>query len=123
MTTDEISGREWWAARRLRYNIALVVAGIAAFATYAAVLGTRCASDPDAEITAFTIAFQSFGYMLAMAVANVAFNLGRWSETLVRPVNIAGYRTWTWRLGLGFSVALPFTIPALVAISHCRGGR
>jgi hypothetical protein len=117
---DAISGRDWWAARRLRYNVALVVAGLGAFCAYAAVLETRCSSVPGVEITIFTTAFQAFGYLLAIALANVCFNLGRWSETLVRPKNVAAFRRRVWRLGLGFSIALPFTIPLVVAISRCR---
>jgi hypothetical protein len=53
---ESVSGREWWAARRLRYNIGLVFAGAAAFVAYAAVLQVRCASILEGfEITAFTI--------------------------------------------------------------------
>jgi hypothetical protein len=88
----------WWEARRKLYNIALVLAGLGAFACYAAVLehfscsGVNCPGNvEDTEITIFTIFFQAVGYLVAMGVANVAF-------------------------GLGFSVALPFVVPALVAL-------
>jgi hypothetical protein len=113
----------WWEARRKLYNIALVLAGLGAFACYAAVLehyscsGVNCPGNvEDTEITIFTISFQALGYLVAMRVANVAFGLGAWSEAFVRPTNGKRWRRTCFALGLGFSVALPFVVPVLVAL-------
>ncbi len=110
----------WWAQRRLRYNIGLVVAGLLAFAAYVAVVdrGISKGTMPGAEITLFTTAFQGFGYLLMMAIANLCYNLGPWSESIIRPTDIETYRRVAYWLGFWFSVLLPFAIPALVAWSY-----
>jgi hypothetical protein len=120
MNSAGVTVGNWWSRRRLRYNVALAVAGVAAFVAYAAVFETRCPPSPEVEITLVTIAFQAFGYLAAMGIANVFYNLGGWVEARVRPGNVATYRRWAWGLGLAVSVALPFSIPIAVAISRCR---
>src|SRR5690242_12639825 len=117
---DVQSARSWWGQRRLRYNIGLIVAGLLAFAVYVAVVdrGTSKGTMPDAEITLFTTAFQAFGYLVMMMVANLCYNLGRWSKSVIKPKNVDNYRRVTYWLGFWFSVLLPFTIPALVAWSY-----
>lgn len=113
----------WWEKRRRLYNLALLLAGLGAFACYAAVLehfscsGLDCpGSAEDTEITIFTIAFQGVGYLLAMGIANVMFGLGAFSEELFRPKNPERWRRACFLLGLCFSVVLPFAIPVLVAL-------
>jgi hypothetical protein len=120
MNADAVSAVDWWSQRRRAYNLALLVAGFAAFMAYAAVLETRCGAAPDVEITVFTIAVQVVGYLVAMGVANLFYNLGKWSETRLCPRNVAAYRRRTWGLGLAISVALPFALPAIVAVTRCR---
>ena len=117
---DSQSARAWWEQRRLRYNIALIVAGVLAFAAYVAVVdrGISMGTMPGAEITLFTTAFQGFGYLLMMAIANVCYFAGPLSESIVKPKNIHRYRRVMYWLGFCFSVLLPFTIPALVAWSY-----
>jgi hypothetical protein len=124
-TADEhrADAHAWWEARRKLYNIALLLAGLGAFACYAAVLehfscsGANCPGNvEDTEITIFTILFQAVGYLVAMAVANVAFGLGAVTEAFVRPTNTTRWRRTCFALGLSFSVALPFMVPALVAL-------
>jgi hypothetical protein len=118
----------WWEKRRRLYNVALVLAGVGAFACYAAVLdhfscsGLDCpGSVEDTEITLFTIVFQGLGYLVAMGIANVLFGLGALSEELARPKNPRTWRRTWFLLGLCFSVALPFAVPVLVALR--LGGR
>lgn len=120
MKSDGVVAGDWWSHRRLRYNVALLVSGIVAFVAYAVLLETRCIPAPDVEITLFTAAFQAIGYLVAMAIANVFYNLGKWMEAVLRPRNLAAYRKWAWGLGVGVSVALPFTIPVAAAINRCR---
>jgi hypothetical protein len=114
------SAKAWWSHRRPLYNVALVVAGVAAFLAYVAVVGTRCSGVPDVEISGLTTLLQGFGYLIAMAVANLFYSLGAFSESLLRPRDAVSYRRWAFRLGLGFSMALPFAVPMLVAITGCR---
>jgi hypothetical protein len=118
----------WWAARRLRYNVALLLAGLLAFVLYAVVVEwcIRIESSGDFEITLFTTAFQAVGYLFMMAVANLCYNLGPLSERIVRPARVAAYRKITFRLALLFSVLLPFTIPTILATTcylHIGEGR
>lgn len=114
-----LSAREWWGQRQWPYNRALFVAGILAFLGYVIALEVRCADSPDVEVTFFTILFQGVGYLLAMGLANVCYQLGPGVERLV-PLRARGpYRRWAFRAGLGFSVALPFLVPVAVLVLGC----
>jgi ABC-type uncharacterized transport system permease subunit len=105
----------WWQARRWRYNVGLVVAGLLAFVCYVTVAWTAVERiDPGVEVTVFTTFFQSIGYLFAIGVANVCYYLGPVSERVLRPRDPACYRRVAFRLGFWFSVLLPFTIPALL---------
>lgn len=110
----------WWGARRVRYNLALVAAGVAAFALYLVVLAVRCGGVAGVEVTLFTTAFQGVAYLVAMGVANLCYNLGPALESRLGGRDIAAYRRRAFRAGLGFSVALPFAIPALLLVFGCR---
>jgi hypothetical protein len=101
----------WWAKRRLRYNVLLVLAGLAAFVGMAVVGGTFCAADPDFEITAFTVLFQAIGYAVAMAIANLFYGLGPAVERLIKPQNLSLYRLMAFGAGSTLSVAAPFLVP------------
>ena len=116
MTDTTASPFAWWNAHRLRYNVALVVAGILAFISYVAVGSILLPPDADFEVTIFTTLFQGIGYLFMIGVANVFYFLGPLSERIVRPLDPDRYRRVCFRLGLWFSVLLPFSIPALLAV-------
>src|SRR5262245_16595835 len=120
MALREVSATEWWSKQRSWYNAALVLAGMGAFLAYVGVLTSRCTSDPEVEVTIFTLAFQGVGYLLAIGLANLCYNLGPWAERRVAPHHVAAYRKWAFGLGVGFSVLLPFSIPLILAVSGCR---
>lgn len=108
---------QWWEQRRLKYNVGLIVSGVLAFVCYVLVVdrGISTGAMPDAEITLFTTAFQGFGYLFMMGVANVCYLLGYFVESRwVEQTNANHYRRMAYRLGFWFSVLLPFTIPALL---------
>ncbi len=111
----------WWEARRLRYNVGLVVAGFLAFVAYSVLGSWLLSDDPDFEITIFTIAFQGIAYLFMMVVANLCFLLGPFSERFVRPLDLPRYRHTCFRLGFWFSVLLPFSVPVLVVVSALLG--
>jgi hypothetical protein len=115
MIENATSPSAWWSARRLRYNLGLVVAGILAFIAYVVVGSTMLQSDADFEVTIFTTLFQGVGYLFMIGVANVCYYLGPISERIVRPRDSDRYRRICFRLGFWFSVLLPFSIPALLA--------
>jgi hypothetical protein len=116
MTDTAISPFTWWNARRLRYNVALVIAGILAFIAYVAVCVTLLPKEADVDITLFTTLFQGVGYLFMIGVANVCYFIGPLSERFVRPADPERYRHLCYRLGFWFSVLLPFSIPTLLTI-------
>ena len=116
---------EWWEARRLTYNIGLVVAGVLAFICYAFVLSSlghhiqevqRTREPP--EITIFTIGFQGIGYLFMMGIANICYNLGPLAERSVQPENVNTFRKGVFLLGFWFSVLLPVTIPLTLFLTY-----
>ncbi len=113
---DEAQPAVWWGKRRRFYNFALLLAGLGSLAAYAAVVCVRGKTDPTHEITLFTIMPQAFGYLLAMALANVCYGLGAWCERRLQVADAERerFRRWCFGAGLGFSVALPFLIPVIV---------
>jgi len=116
------SAAQWWGARRLRYNVALALAGLGAFILYVVLAWSFEDRFNQVEITAFTVAFQAIGYVMAMVVANVCYLLGPLSERVVKPAKLSSYRAVAYNLGLWFSVALPFLAPGALAYMIVVGG-
>ncbi len=113
---DHLTAWQWWASQRRRYNIGLIVAGLAAFVCYVTVVFTFEERIPNAEITVFTTLFQGIGYLIMIGLANVCFFLGPIAEKTIRPKDVNRFRTITFGLGYWGSVALPFIIPVLLLI-------
>jgi len=113
---------EWWEAGRLKYNIGLVVSGIAAFICYGIVIEIYGKNDPEVEITIFTTAFQAVGYLFMMLIANVFYCLGEFTEKRIQPDNVSAFRTVTYTLGFWFSVCLPFLAPLSAYLSLSQDG-
>jgi len=114
-----LATKTWWAKRRLRYNIGLLIAGPLGFICYVSAVD-RCIdlhAPGDWEISGFTTLFQGFAYLLMVGVANLCYYLGPWSERLLRPRNVERYRKTAFGLGFWFSVLLPFTPFALLFFS------
>ncbi len=110
----------WWSRRRLRYNVALLVAGVVGFLAYAFAVD-RCIAlraPGEWEITIFTTLFQGFAYLIMIGVANICYFLGPWSERILQPNNVATYRKIAYRLGFWFSVLLTLT-PSVVLFIYC----
>ncbi len=112
VSTDRHEGWRWWEARRLRYNIGLVVVGWTAYALF---LLLQYTGAPQLEISwqalgPMTI-FLGIGYLLLMALANLLYLLGVVLERFIQPDDIAFYRERAWALGFWGSIALPFLFP------------
>lgn len=116
MKSIELQASDWWAARRLRYNCGLVVAGILAFVAYVIVGSTLIPSDALFEITIFTTLFQGIGYFFMIAFANLLYFIGPISERIISPSDPERYRCICFQLGFWFSVILPFSIPVLLVV-------
>ena len=111
------SPQEWWASKRIKYNVGLVVAGICAFICYCFVFDLVAHKlGPEADITLFTTMFQGFGYLVMMVIANICYNVGPFIEKHLKPKDIVRYRKTAFSLGFWCSVALPFSIPILVFV-------
>ena len=72
--------------------------------------------DADFEITIFTTLFQGVGYLVMIGVANLFYFVGPISERVFCPRDAERYRRVCFQLGFWFSVLLPFSIPALLAV-------
>ena len=113
--TTPVSASAWWRSRRLRYNVGLIIADVAAFAAYCIVLTIFGDAIQGAEITVFTISLQGIGYLCCMGLANTFYCLGPISERWLQQKDPETYRRTTFALGFWFSIALPFSIPAPLA--------
>jgi hypothetical protein len=118
---EGIGADEWWDSRRLRYNVALILAGAIAFVLYVWAFEVRCLDVPDAEISLFTTCFQAVGYAFAMALANVCYQLGPACERLVPKRHADSYRQISYASGFAISVAAPFSVPLMTAVWGCGG--
>ena len=66
---------------------------------------------PCLEITAVTMIFGAFAFLLGLAIANVCYFLGPLGERILRPSNADMYRRWTFGAGLALSLLLIFAPP------------
>ena len=100
----------------LKYNLALVVAGVLAFALYVLVGFLLLPDEAHFEVTLFTFALQGIGYLVMMVMANGCYLLGPIIECLVRPRDVERFRHTCFKLGYWFSFCLPFSIPSFLAL-------
>ncbi len=99
----------WWQARRLRYNLALGAAGLVAYALTVGLyysFGERVWSSLE-EAAGMTL-FLGTMFLLVMALANILYMLGPFTESVVRPKDLRRFRETAWAMGLWGSVSLPF---------------
>lgn len=116
-------GWRWWEARRLRYNIGLAVAGLAAYSAFwLLMLAFGQGDGVDMRTLVSTTAFMGLGYMIVIAAANGCYLLGVGLETMLKPADRDGFRERFWTLGFWGSCALPFLLPlAAAALSLSLG--
>jgi len=107
-TEVSLSASQWWAARRVRYNVALAVGAVASFLSLVAVGWVFAARLPCLEITVFSVAVGGILFLAGVGLANVCYYLGPLSEHWLRPKNVLGFRRLAFLLGTAFSLALIF---------------
>ncbi len=119
MENKVLNAKDWWAKRRLKYNIGLVIAGFTAFVSYA-ILGELLIApyDNGFEITLFTTIFQGFGYLIMMLFANLFYYLGYFVDINFNKTDSVRFREKLYKLGFCFSVGLPFLIPILIVVMY-----
>lgn len=108
-TTISEDSWAWWQERRLRYNIAMAGAGIAA---YLLTVGLHYAfGDPVWAVWQDALGFSLFlgtAYLVVIGIANVCYLLGPFGEAWLKPANVERFRRTAYTMGLWGSVALPF---------------
>ena len=115
---EKTERKKWWSGKRLKYNIGLIISGFLAFIAYSIVVGYVIPPAPDVEITLFTIIFQGIGYLIMMGVANIFYSLGEFSEEIIKPKNVNGFRKRTFNIGFWVSCGLPFLIPIILLLTY-----
>ncbi len=114
-----IKAKAWWAAKRIKYNIGLVVAGIFAFLCYGLIATYFIAPyQPDFEINGIATFLQGVGYLVMIGVANVFYYLGYFLDRMFNKDNHLQFRVNLFNVGFWFSCALPFLIPLLVFVTY-----
>ncbi len=108
VTDLDPSASSWWAARRLRYNLILLLGAAGSFVSLLAVGWLFEARLPCLEITAFSVLFGGILFVAGLGLANLCYFLGPLSERLVHPKNVLAFRRAAFTLGTGFSLALIF---------------
>jgi hypothetical protein len=114
---EQVSPTEWWGSQRLRYNLHLTISFLAAAVCAMLLLfwlNSMSATDPARANWLVPATAAATGYVLLMAAANVCYFLGPLSERVVRPRHLDRYRRITFRLGLWFSMLVPFAAPAFL---------
>jgi len=117
MNTQQIR-IDWWENHRKKYNIGLIISGIAAFFLYL-VVGSFLIKD--FEVTIFTTLFQGIGYLIMMGIANVFYCLGFLADKLFNKRNDDKFRKRLFNFGYWFSFGLPFLIPITIIVSYFMG--
>ena len=108
---ERIERREWWSARRGRYNVTLVLAAPVSGLSLLVIWGLFEDRLPCLEITLLSIFAGVILFAFGLALANICYFLGPLSERIIRPRNTASFRHWVYGLGLAFSLLLVFLPP------------
>lgn len=105
----------WWEARRLRYNLALALAGWTAYALLCLLMLTYGAPMVFnwRQVLGQTL-FMGAGFLVVMGVANILYLLGMVTESIARPQDVDHFRERTWAIGFWGSIVLPFLFPLAV---------
>jgi len=106
--------KEWWAKRRLRYNIGLLVAGFGALILFLIIGSPPHKFSPDDD--GINIVLQGPAYLFMIGIANVFYYLGYYVDSKYNKDNTDSFRKKLYNLGFWFSVGLPFLLPLLLLI-------
>lgn len=113
------NSRVWWNAKRIKYNIGLLIAGLAAFILYIILNASLTyPHDKTFEITFFTTVLQIVAYLFMMLLANIFYGLGYFFDIQLNKKNSDNFRKKLFNLGFWFSVALPFLIPLWLVLEY-----
>lgn len=114
----------WWEARRLAYNIALIMSLVLGYLAFTVVVThfEHIIADPiideetgefiayDMDLGGVAGLFHCAGGFMGLLMANACYFLGAAVEKRVAYRYVAVYRKWAWRMGVAFSCFMPFSI-------------
>ena len=103
----------WWSARRLRYNVTLLIAAPISAVILLTVWWLFAERFPCLEITGVAVILWAILFLVAVGFANICYFLGPLSERLIRPRNALAFRRRTYGAGVAFSLLLIFSPPIL----------
>jgi len=104
----------WWEARRLRFNLALIVVGWLGYGIIAA--ATLVWSELSPRLSEVMLG-QGLMYVFYMVVVNVLYLAGVLVEGVLKPEPVADYRRHAFRLGILATCALPLIVALAIAAS------
>jgi hypothetical protein len=113
--------KAWWAARRLRYNITLIIAAPVSAVCSLVVWGLFEERLPCVEITGFTMIGGAILFLPFLLLANACYSLGSLSERLINPRNAIAFRHWVYGAGVAFSLLLIFSPPIINLVAALMG--
>jgi hypothetical protein len=114
---------KWWWAKRLKFNIGLVIAGFVAFMLYCILGRIIIAPHEEFEETIFEIAYQGAGYLLMIGIANIFYCLGSITDLLFNKNNSQRFRERLFGLGSWFSFSLPILLILSVMVRFLIYGK
>jgi len=117
------ASKEWWWSKRLKYNKGLLIAGFIAFMLYCFLGPIIIAPHEEFEETLFTIAFQGFGYIVMMGIANLFYTLGWIADISFNKSKSLQFRERLFALGYWFSFALPILLILSVMVRFLIWGK
>jgi len=103
---------DWWASRRLRYNLMLLCAAPISLVCLWVVWWLFEDRLPCQQVTGFSLMFGAILFAAGLVAANICFYLGPLIERLVSAQFVSLYRRSAFAMGAGFSLLLIF-IPAI----------
>ena len=99
-----------------KYNVGLAASGVLAFIIYLILGLWILPAEAKFEVTFFSVIFQFISYVVMMGIANVLYLMGPFLEIFVEPAHPERFRRIFFGMGFWLSVALPFSIPLLLAL-------
>ena len=118
-----MQSKQWWWSKRYQYNKGLVIAGFIAFMLYCTLGPFIIGSHEEFEETIFEMAFQGFGYLIMMVIANVFYTFGWIIDISINKSNSQSFRERLFASGYWFSFSLPILLILSVMIRFIIWGK
>ncbi len=118
-----MKSKQWWWSQRRRYNKGLLISGFIAFILYCTLGPFIIGPHEEFEETIFEIAFQGFGYLIMMGIANLFYTFGWIMDIGFNTNNSQVFRERLFALGYWFSFSLPILLILSVMVRFLIWGK